>query len=329
MKAVVIKEYGAPEVLQLKEVAKPVPGDKEVLIKIRAAAVNATDPVFRTGKPYIARLFSGLRRPKNPIPGDVLAGDIEEVGGEVKKFKKGDQVFGATTVKLGAHAQYICLPEDGAVALKPANISYEEAAGLCDGALTALPFLRDKGNIQKGQKVLVYGASGSVGSAAVQLASYFGAEVSGVCSTANVELVKSLGARTVVDYTKDDFTQKGETYDIIFDAVGKSSFPRCKVALKNDGIYLTTVPTLGFMLRSIVMSKKGKRATFAATGLRPPNEKAKDLNILGELAREGKLKTVIDRRYSLDEIVEAHRYVEQGHKKGNVVITVTQNINTK
>lgn len=322
MKAVVIARYGPPDVLQLKEVAKPVHGDREVLIKVRGAAVNATDPVFRTGRPYIARLFSGLIRPRNSIPGDVLAGDIEEVGREVTKFKKGDQVLGATTTTLGAHAEYICLSEDGAIARKPANISYEEAAGLCDGALTALPFLRDKGNIQKGQKVLVYGASGSVGTAAVQLAAFFGADVTGVCSTGNVEMVKSLGAHSVIDYTKEDFTQQGKTYDIIFDAVGKSTFARCKVALNDHGIYLTTVPTLGFMIQSIVAGKKGKKATFAATGLRPQHEKAKDLNTLGELAREGKIKTVIDRYYSLEQIVEAHRYVEQGHKKGNVVISV-------
>ena len=324
MKAIVVSRYGPPEVLQLTEVEKPVPRDREVLIKIRASAINSTDPVFRKGKPFMSRFFSGLFRPKFSIPGDVLAGEIEEVGKDVRAFNKGDQVFGYTPEDFGAHAQYKCLREDGALAIKPQEMSYEEAAGLVDGALTALHFLRDKAKVQEGQKVLVYGASGSVGTAAVQLAFYFGAEVTGVCSTVNLEMVRALGANTVIDYTKEDFTQKGEIYDVVFDTVAKRSFSQCKNALTPNGVYLTTFPTLASMVQAFLMptKKKGKRATFAAAGLRPSKEKARDLNFLSELVREGKMKTILDRRYSLAEIPEAHRYVEEGHKKGNVVISI-------
>jgi NADPH:quinone reductase-like Zn-dependent oxidoreductase len=323
MKAIVYEEYGPPEVLQLKEVEKPIPKEDEVLIRVYAAAVNATDPVNRKGEPFIARLATGLMRPKNTIPGDALAGEIEAVGIDVTLFKEGDQVYGNTGLGLGAHAEYKCMPEAGALALKPANMTYKEAAAVVDGALTALPFLRDKANIQSGGKVLINGASGSVGTSAVQLAKYFGAEVTGVCSTTNLELVKSLGADKVIDYTKEDFTQSGETYDVIFDAVGKSSYSRCKSSLKERGIYLTTVPTLAIVLQMLWTSMIGnKKAIFAATGLRPASEKAKDLIFLKELIEAGKLKAVIDRRYPLEQISEAHRYVEKGHKKGNVVITV-------
>jgi NADPH:quinone reductase-like Zn-dependent oxidoreductase len=322
MKAIVYTKYGPPDVLQLKEVKKPTIKDNEVLIRIYAAAVSATDPVFRKGDPFVSRFSTGLMRPKNSIPGDVLAGEIEAVGKDVKLFKKGDQVFGATDASLGAHAEYKCLPEEGALAIKPANMTYGEAAAVCDGALTALPFIRDNGNIQSGQKVLINGASGSVGSFAVQLAKYFGAEVTGVCSTTNLELVKSLGADKVFDYTKEDFTKTGQAYDIIFDAVGRSSFSRCKRSLKEKGIYLTTVPTLAILLQMLWTSMVGsKKARIAFTGLRPSREKAKDLIFLKELIEAGKIKSVIDRRYPLEQIAEAHRYVEQGHKKGNVVIT--------
>ena len=329
MKVIICTKYGSPDVLQLKEVEKPTPKDNEVLIRIFAAIVSPSDCVFRKGEPFIARFFSGLIRPKNSIPGEMLAGEIEAVGKDVKLFKKGDQVFGSTGMSLGAYAEYICLPEEGVLTIKPANLTYEDAATVCDGALTALPFLRDKGNIQSGQKVLINGASGSVGTAAVQLAKYYGAEVTGVCSTTNLELVKSLGADKVIDYTKEDFTQSGETYDVIFDAVGKSLFTRCKSSLTQRGVYLTTVPTLVIMLQMLWTSKIGsKRAIIAFTGLRPAREKTKDLIFLKELVEVGKIKPVIDRLYPLEQIVEAHRYVDKGHKKGNVVITVGHNSKT-
>ena len=328
MKAVVYEKYGPPEVLQLKEVEKPTPKDNEVLVKIHATLVTAEDPGARSGKYpplfwLLGRSITGLIRPKNPILGGVLAGEIESVGKDVKRFKKGDQVFGINLKDAGAYAEYKCLiPEEKVLAIKPANMTYEEAIAAI-GAITALPFLRDKGNIQSGHKVLIYGASGSVGTAAVQVAKYYGAEVTGVCSTTNLELVKSLGADKVIDYTKEDFTKTGQTYDIIFDAVGKSSFSRCKSSLKQRGIYLTTVAGLVDLLQVLWTSKiGGKKAKIAFAALRPAGEITKDLIFVRERMEAGKLKPVIDRRYPLEQTAEAHRYVEKGHKKGNVVITV-------
>ena len=322
MKAIVYEKYGPPDVLQLKEVEKPVPKDNEVLIKIHATTVITARLAMIKGDPFLVRVFTpslGLTGPKNPIPGGELAGEIEAVGKDVKLFKEGDQVFGEAN--YGVYADYMCMPEEGLLAIKPANMTYEEAAASCDGVLTALPYLRDKGNIQNGQKVLINGASGSIGTAAVQLAKYFGAEVTGVCSTANLEMVTSLGADKVIDYTKEDFAKSGQTYDIVFDTVGKSSFSRSKGSLKQRGIYLNTSQTV--ILQMLWTSMVGrKKAMFAATGLRSISEKTKDLIFLKELIEAGKIKTVIDRSYPLEQIVEAHRYVEKGHKKGNVVITV-------
>jgi NADPH:quinone reductase-like Zn-dependent oxidoreductase len=325
MRAIVQTKYGPLDVLQVKEVEKPRPKEDEVLIKIYAATVNATDPMRRKGEPFVIRFFDGLTRPKKPIPGTELAGEIETVGKDVKRYKEGDQVFAATGTQYGAHAEYICLSEDGPLAIKPANMTYGEAAAVCDGAFGALNFLRNAGNIQSGQKVLVNGASGSVGTFGVQLAKFFGTEVTGVCSTTNLEMVKSLGADKVIDYTKEDFTKTGQTYDIIFDAVAKSSFSRCKDALKPGGVYIFTGPAPGNLLQMLWTSRFGsKKAAMTAPGMRSSSEKAKDLLFLKELAEEGKLKSVMDRSYSMEQIAEAHTYVEKGHKKGNVVIIVVQ-----
>jgi len=322
MKAIVYTKFGSPDVLKLKEVAKPTPKDNEVLIRIVATTVAVEDPGIRA-RPGL----NGFLKPKKSILGFYLAGEVEAVGKDVKRFKKNDKVYGNTGLGLlGTYAEYICMPEDGALAIKPANITYEEAAALPNGALTALPFLRDKGNIQSGQKVLINGASGAVGTIAVQLAKYFGADVTGVCSTTNLEMVKSLGADKVIDYTKEDFTKNGQTYDIIFDTVGKSPFSSCKSSLTENGIYLTTVPSPMTMLQMLWTSMTGgKKVRIAATGLRPSNEKTKELVFLNGLIETGKIKAVIDRSYPLEQITEAHKYVEAGHKKGNVVITIDHN----
>jgi NADPH:quinone reductase-like Zn-dependent oxidoreductase len=322
MKAIVYKKFGPPEVLQLQEVEKPTPKANEVLIKIVATTVVKEDPEWRASLG-----FNGILKPRHPILGQELAGEVEATGRDVTRFSPGDQVFGIDS--FGAYAEYKCMPENGALAKKPANISYEEAASLPNGALTALPFLRDKAKIQSGQTVLIYGASGSVGTAAVQLAKYYRANVTGVCSTANVEWVKSLGADQVIDYIREDFTQNGKTYDIIFDTVGKRSFSECKGSLTTEGIYLSTVPTPEILLQALLTAKgRSKMVKFAAAGLRPASEKIKDLDFLTELIEAGKLKPVIDRRYPLEQTAEAHRYVEQGHKKGNVTITVVHHNKT-
>ena len=323
MKAIVYTKYGPPEVLQIKDLEKPTPKENEVLIKINATTVTSTECTFRKGKPFFARLFTGLMRPKITMLGEELSGVIEEIGKSVKLFKVGDQIFGTAGPSFGANVEYLCLPEDGVLVSKPTNMTYEESASSVDGVLTALPFLRDTGNIQQGQKVLINGASGSVGSAGVQLAKYFGAEVTGVCSTTNLELVKSLGADKVIDYTKEDFSKSHETYDIIFNTVGKTSFSRCKKVLKPKGLYLEAA--IGLAILSQVLWTSiigGKKAKIAATGLRSPRERTKDLFLLKELMEAGKIKPVIDRSYPLEQIAKAHAYVDKGHKKGNVVITV-------
>ena len=330
MKAIICTKYGPPDVLQLKEVEKPVPKDNEILVRIHATTVTAADVINRsfTFPPYLwlfARISLGIMRPKNPILGFELAGEIESVGKNVEYWKEGDQVFASTfEFGFGCYAEYKCLPEEGAIAIKPVNMTYEAAAAIPLGGLTALTFLRDKARIQSGQKVLIYGASGSVGTYAVQLAKYFGAEVTGVCSTTNLEMVKSLGADKVIDYTKEDFTKSCETYDIVFDVVNKSSFSHCKSSLTQRGIYLATFPTLTFIIQMLWTSMVGSKKAVSGEA----SEKAEDLDLLKELIETGELKPVIDRCYPLEQTAEAHRYVETGHKKGNVVITVEHNNKT-
>jgi NADPH:quinone reductase-like Zn-dependent oxidoreductase len=319
MKAIVYTKFGPPNVLELKEVAKPTPGDNEVLIRIHATTVAAEDPGMRRSPG-----LNGFTKPRKPILGFYLAGQVEGVGKDVKRFKKGDRVYGNTGMGLlGTYTEYKTMPEDAPLVSMPLNMSYEEAAAIPNGALTAVPFLRDKGNIQSGQKVLINGASGAVGTSAIQLSKSFGAEVTGVCSPSNVEMVKSLGADHVIDYTREDFTRNGQTYDIIFDTVGKSSFTRCKGSLTENGVYLTTVPSPAIFLQVLWTSKMGsKKVKISATGLRAASAKTKDLLFITELIEAGKLKAVIDRCYPLEQIAEAHRYVETGRKKGNVVITL-------
>jgi len=322
MKAVICSEYGPPDVLQIKEVEKPVPKNNEVLVRVRATTVTAADHRLRSFTvPAVvwlpARLVLGIRRPRKPILGVELSGEVEAVGSEVKRFKKGDLIFAATLADFGAYAQYKCLSENGPIAIKPSNSTFEEAAAIPVGARTALHFLK-KGNIMRGQKVLVYGASGSVGSYAVQLARYFGAVVTGVCSGKNAELVKSLGADRVFDYTKKDFTQKLERYDMIFLAVDKWPFSVSIKFLVEKGTFIDVtnpVKSLPMLWTSLTTSKR------IITSENVPNS-AEDLNFLRGLAESGALIPVIDRTYTLEQMVEAHRYVDQGHKKGNVAITV-------
>ncbi|MGG0283825.1 NAD(P)-dependent alcohol dehydrogenase [Peribacillus butanolivorans] len=325
MKAIVYTKYGPPDVLQLKEVKKPTPKENEILVKVKATTVTIADIRSRSFTVPLsvwlpARITLGFRRPKKSILGLELSGEVESVGKDVKQFKEGDQVFAASQIGYGAYAEYKCLPENGPVSIKPNNLSFEEAAAIPIGARTALFYLR-KANIKSGQKVLVYGASGSVGSYAVQIAKYFGADVTGVCSTTNLELVKSLGADQVIDYAREDFSSKGETYDVIFEAVDKSSFSACMKSLKKDGTYINvTVPLPGVRMLWTKLTSNRK----LILGQNSP-ENSEALNFLKELVETGKLKVVIDRYYAFEEIVEAHRYVEKGHKKGNVVITVEHN----
>lgn len=323
MKAMVWTKYGPPDVLQLKEVEKPVPRDNEVLIRIHATTVETGDCELRRYEMHNKivlpmRLYFGLLRPTRvKILGQQLAGVIESVGKEVTLFKPGDQVFAPTEMSFGAYAEYLCLPSTHAIAIKPVNMNYEEAATVSVGGLNALHFLR-KANVQRGQKVLIYGTSGSIGTFAVQLAKVFGAEVTGVCSTAKIALVKSLGADNVIDYTNEDFSESGEAYDVIFDTIGKSPFSASIKALTKNGCYLQANPTVSQMVRGLWTSMtSSKKVMFEFAAYR-----VEDLNYLKSLIEAGKLKSVIDRCYPLEQTAEAHRYVEEGHKKGNVVITL-------
>lgn len=322
MRAVVYRQYGPPGVLRVEDVEAPVPGDGEVLVRVHCASVSASDVTFRRGVPFVARSATGLIRPKRPILGSELAGEVASVGPGVTRFKEGDRVFAASGADFGAYAEFIRLPDEGAIVTLPDDLAYADAVGIYEGALTALPFLRDKGRIRSGQRVLINGASGSVGSAAVQLAKHFGAKVTAVASGANAELVRSLGADHVIDHTQEDFTRNGQTYDLIFDAVGKSSFGRARHSLAPGGAYLSTVLTMGIIAWMLVTRLGKKRAGFMATGLRPPQQKARDMLLIRDLIEAGELQSVIDRAYPLEQVREAHGYVEAGHKKGNVVLQV-------
>jgi len=323
MKAAVYSRYGPPDVVQIQNVEKPAPKDNEVLVRIHATTVCAADWRMRKADPFLIRFMNGLWGPKKiHILGMEFAGNVESVGTSVTRFREGDQVFGSSGMKFGAHAEYACLSEDG-LAIKPVNMTLEEAAAVLFGGVSALHFLR-KAKIQAGQKVLIYGASGSVGVFAVQLAKHFGAHVTGVCSTANLELVKSLGADEVVDYTREDFSKAGRVYDIVFDTVGKSGFSSSLKSLKRGGFYVLVGGSghlssiLGSILRGMWVSMTGAAKVISGVA----NGTPEDQSFLKGLIEAGKLRTVIDRRYSLEDIAEAHRYVEAGHKKGHVVISM-------
>ena len=325
MRAVVYDRYGPPEVLRLEDVPRPVPKEDEVLIKIHATTVTRSDCGIRGANAssglvvsFLSRLYSGLRRPKRRILGSELAGEVAAVGAAVSEFAVGDRVFGTSAGRFGAHAEFICMRESAALAHKPAAMTFEEAAAVCDGAMLALGCLR-QADLRKGRRILVYGASGSIGTAGVQLAKYFGADVTAVCGTTNAELVRSLGADWVIDYTQEDFTKSGETYDAIFDAVGKLSFGRCRNSLKPGGIYLPTDGLWNLILVPLTSRFGDKRVRFAI----PPRFTKKDVLFLKELIEAGKYRAVVDRSYPLEDVVEATRYVETERKTGNVILTVS------
>lgn len=322
MKAIEYAQYGSPEVFRLNEVATPVPGPEEVLIRMRASTVTAADIMMREGKPVIGRLYLGIKKPKRTILGFDFAGEIVELGKNVTSFKVGDKVFGGTTT-LGCYAEYVCVNIADVITTMPENITFEEAAPVSSSAITVLNFLQGKAAIQKNQKVLINGASGALGTYAVQYAKQVGAEVTGVCSTGNIAMVRSLGADHVIDYTQTDFTQNGKQYDIIFDTVGKRSFSACKNSLTQQGIYLSSVINLPLIWHMILTSLMGgKKASSSSTGMLPAKQRLTYLTELKALLSTGKIKTVLDQPYSLDQMEAAHTYVEKGHKKGNVVVAV-------
>jgi NADPH:quinone reductase-like Zn-dependent oxidoreductase len=316
MKAVVCDRYGPPEVLRIEDIERPVPGPDEVLIRIRATTVNRSDTETRQGSPAVARLLTGLRRPRHRVLGTELAGEVEAVGSAVTEFKPGDAVFGVRAWKFGAHAEFACMRESAALAPKPAGMSFEEASAVCDGVILALMGLRPA-DVRKGTSILVYGASGSIGTAAVQLSRHFGADVTAVCGTKNLDLVRSLGAEQVIDYTREDFTANGQAYDVIFDAVGKHSFGRSRDSLNPGGIYLATDGLHNLLLAQ--WTRFGdKKVIFPI----PPRYTKQDVLFLKGLLEAGQYRAVIDRRYPLAEVVEANRYVDTEQKTGNVVLTV-------
>ncbi|MBT8184292.1 MAG: NAD(P)-dependent alcohol dehydrogenase [Eudoraea sp.] len=318
MKAIVYTNYGPPEVLKLQKVPKPLPGEYEVLIKNLATTVTARDWRFRKARPFLARFFTGLLKPKIRILGSDFSGKVSALGKNASLFNVGDHVYGSTNQDLGAYAQFICMPEKGLLVEKPEKVGIKEAAAVFFGGHAALHFLR-KGGIRKGQKVVIYGASGAVGTSAVQLAHYFGAEVTGVCSSRNVRLVKSLGADRVIDYTKEDFTDLPDKFDIIFDTVGKSSYWACIRSLKKDGTFISTVLMTPKSLLNAMWTKLSSRKRVIGGEAK---ERGEDLVFLNDLLEAGQLRPVIDREFSLEQMTDAHRYVEKGHKTGNVIINI-------
>jgi NADPH:quinone reductase-like Zn-dependent oxidoreductase len=319
MKAAVHDRYGPPEVMRVEEVEKPVPQENEVLVRVRAAGITRTDAGYRAAHPFITRFLTGLRRPKRRILGSEFAGDVEATGSAVSGFSVGDRVFGGTGFNLGTQAEYVCVRHTGRIAHLPASIIYEEGASICEGALYALNTLRSA-NLQRGQRILVYGASGAIGSASVQLAKHLGAHVTGVCSTRNVELVRSFGVDRVIDYTQEDFTRAGDTYDVIHDAVGKHSFFRCRRALAPRGIYIAN--DLGYLCQvpplALLTARTGGQRVMFPLG----TATQKDVLLLKDLLEVGDYRPVLDRTYPLEQVVEAARYVDTGRKRGNVVLTL-------
>jgi NADPH:quinone reductase-like Zn-dependent oxidoreductase len=321
MKSVVVNSYGGPEVLNVENVDKPTPRENEILVKIKATAITAASTFMREGKPYFGRVFIGLRRPKAKTPGTDLSGVIEAVGATVTKFKVGDKVMAETGLTCGSYAEYICLGEDELIVQHPNNVSAEESTGIIDGACTAMGFFTDAGAITKGQKILINGASGSIGTAAIQLAKLSGAEVTAVCSGKNKALVLDLGADAVLDYTSTDLETTQEKFDIIFDAVGKLSFRKGKKLLTSKGVFMTPVLSFSALLNMMFVSPfAGRKLIFSATGMRKHNLRMLDLIALRDLLQSGEIKSVIDRVYTLSQIQEAHSYVDKGHKRGNVVV---------
>ncbi len=323
MKAIVAAGYGNHQVLKLSEVETPKPKETEVLVKVHACSATTADTMMLSGKPYFTRLFAGVIKPNHPIPGTSFAGEVVSIGEKVTAFKTGDKVFGETTLGFSTNAEFVSIPENGVILNKPENLSYADAAPVCDGHLTSINFLREIGKIKAGQNVLINGASGSLGTAAVQLAKYFGAKVTGVCSTANVGLVKSLGADHVIDYKKEDYTKSEKRYDLIYDTIGKSSFSKSNRVLSKNGIYISPVLKFSLILQMIRTSiVGGKKAKFGASGLKSNAELRKLLTELMEIFNAGKLKTIIDRQFPLEKVAQAHEYIAAGRKKGNVVIIV-------
>jgi NADPH:quinone reductase-like Zn-dependent oxidoreductase len=324
MRAVRFRRYGGPDVLRIEDVETPTPTETQVLVRVHATTVSTAEMAMRKGEPFFARVISGLRKPRKPTtPGSELAGEVTATGPDVTRFAVGDRVVGSTGASLGANAEYVLFEQDGALAHLPDSVSYEEAAVVCDGGLTALPFLRDAGHITAGERVLVNGASGGVGSVAVPLAKHLGAHVTGVCSAGSLDLVRSLGADEVIDYRTTEFTAMDDNYDIVFDVVGNSSFGRCRDVLKPGGRYLRTVPSLGVLARMLWTSRIGsRRAVLMFAGLRKPADKAKDLAFLMDLLQSGAIRPVVGKRFGFEESVDAHRFVEGGAKQGSVVLTI-------